>query len=128
MLLRVILSASLAYGFAAASEVPLNLLGNSPNSLQACTQTALQNAINAGRQKKLAKENLAKKGVDYAHVLGAEPARKIIIRAQAKMPACSIPLTQGRLSAGTRFELNKIYPPSRSFDSTMNHSGLPVCR
>lgn len=131
MLLRVVFSASLACGLAAASDQELGALDRSAKTLQACTQIALQNAVNTARQKKIAAQNELNGGINYPYVLWGDSRKtssKTAFRAQSGIPACSIPLTQGRPSAGTRFELNKIHPLNNQFDAAIAHPQLPVCR
>lgn len=130
MILRLVLSAGVLCGLSAASDQPLRALNASAaRSMQACTQLALQNAVNPARQKKLMQDNVMAGGINYAYVLGGgQPKHGIKIVAKAKSgdrDGCVIPLTQERVSPGTRFELRKV-PSNFGFDS-MKHSGLPVC-
>jgi hypothetical protein len=97
MFLRLILSAGLMCGLAAASEQPLQVLNTTPRTMQACTQLALQNAVNPARQKKLAQQNVIAGGINYPYMLGHDHQKldtKTIISAQNQPPGgCAIPLT-----------------------------------
>lgn len=130
MVLRLLLSAGMLCGVAAAHDRPLQALNTSTaNSMQSYTQLALQNAVNPARQKKLMRDNIMAGGINYAYVLGADQAGhgiKTVARAKISDHGnCVIPLTEEQVSPATRFELRKL-PSNFGLDS-MGHSGLPVC-
>ncbi len=130
MLYRVVFSFGLACGLAAAADQPLEgLLNTSNKSLQACTHQALENAVSAARQKKIAKENKLEGGVNWADVFGPGNRRlDASVRRNPEPTACSIPLTQMVIPPGTRFELKRIHPLDNRFDPFIVSPPLPVCR
>lgn len=130
MLLRLVLSVGLVCGVAAASDQPLMVLNTTPRTMPACTQLALQNAVNSSRQKKLMQKNVMAGGINYAYVLGNDqPAlmTKPLVRSKDQAPnGCVIPLTRENPSPGTHFDLHSLPSPKFGVDS-MTQSGMPVC-
>jgi len=116
MVLRLVFSAGVLCGLSAASDQPLRALNTSTaRSMQACTQLALQNAVNPARQKKLMQDNIMAGGINYSYVLGSDrPKHGIKVVAKAKSE-----ITRAVLSRSLR---NK-FPPRR--DSNCG-SFLPI--
>lgn len=130
MLLRVVFSFGLVCGLAAASDQQLgSLLSSTPKTLRDCTQKALQNALDASRQKRIAKENELKGGINLGLLLNSSQPHVVasVMPLKAPSDACAIPLTQERVSPGTRFELNTI-PTHGPLDSGIQHPHGPTCR
>ena len=130
MVLRLVLSAGLVCGIAAASDQPLTVLNTTPRTMQACTQLALQNAVNSTRQKKLMQQNVLAGGINYPYVLGYDQPNvmpKALAKSKDQTPkGCVIPLTRENPSPGTHFDLHSLPSPKFGVDS-MTRSGMPVC-
>lgn len=130
MLLRVVFSFGLACGLAAASDQQFgSILSSMPKTLRDCTQEALQNALNTSRQKRIAKENELKGGINLGRLLNSSQPHALasVVPPKTLSHACAIPLTQEHVSPGTRFELNTIPTHSR-LDSGIQHHHGSTCR
>lgn len=130
MLFRLFLSAGVVGGIAAASNQPLQVSNATPRTMQACTQLALQNAVNLARQKKLMQQNVLAGGINYPYVLGYDQPNvttKALARSKDQSASgCAIPLSRETPSSDTHFELHALPSPKFGIDS-MTRSGMPVC-
>lgn len=134
MMLRLVLSLSLACGFASAAERTayqnlLEGLFNEPGlSHPDATEQALTNAIRSAIHPKGSGKNSPDFQFNFAQNLLAMQRHRTLLPGPAVSSVCSIPLVQMQIPKNTEFPIGKVRPGIREADSMNAQMPAPPCK